>query len=216
LRRYFDAASSTEHGELPPPAIFSPCSTRTHILISYDPLLSGPVPINVSTASIPVPPRLPTPHRVPRAAPAPCHAPRYALTFGALASGDGVTHQRALGGRTVAHLLHTTCSARSMLTGQSPPVAGHCAGASWSPRTPCRSSWRACYASVNRPRFGRAREARALGRGCCARRWRQGRRRGNVFGHTGARLGPHRLGRLLSLLCMIYIGYWLLSKCWSR
>jgi hypothetical protein len=112
LRRYFDATSSTAHGELPRPHVPRPVA---HVL-TYSSCMSPCSQVvcrSTCPRSLHVPPRPPTPSQVPRAASAPCHAARYAVTFGALASGDSITPQRALGGRAVARLSHTD-SARSM------------------------------------------------------------------------------------------------------
>ena len=80
----------------------------------YEPLLSGRVPINVSTVctcTSSASDGAPSPPSCSRAVP----RSRYAAMLGVLASGDGITPQRALGGRAVARLSNAN-SARSILT----------------------------------------------------------------------------------------------------
>ena len=178
LRRYFDATSSTANGELPRPHLPRPVA---HVL-TYSSCMSPCSQVvcrSTCPRSVSVPPRPPTPRQVPRAASAPCHAARYAAVFGALASGDGLTPQRALGGRIVARLSHAD-SARSMLTLCSAcrrTMRGRILESKNKAHIGVGSARRACDSPAGR---GCAREVVARDRGCCVcsrgarRAWRQG------------------------------------------
>lgn len=209
LRRYFDATSSTANGEL----------TRPHLprhvahVLTYS---SGMSPCSQVVCrsrcprSVSVPPRPPTPRQVPRAASAPCHAARYAAVFRALASGDGVTPQRALGGRIVARLSHTD-SARSMLTLCSAcrrTMRGRILESKNKAHIGVGSARRACDSPAGR---GCAREVVARDRGCCvcsrgcsARMAPRGC--GAVFSGSGAHVGPCRPSPLLGMQYMMSMG----------